>query len=116
MIKKLRATLLLMFVQASLADASEYLNFPVHRTIEHDGATRSFILHVPTDVKPNGPLIMVMHGYMGSAGEIMDYSGFNAIADREGFIVAYPEGTRDQFGYRFFTLVMTITLPAPLMT
>ena len=104
MIKKLRATLLLMFVQASLADASEYLNFPVHRTIEHDGATRSFILHVPADVKPNGSLIMVMHGYMGSAGEIMDYSGFNAIADREGFIVAYPEGTRDQFGYRFFNV------------
>lgn len=102
--KKLRATLLLMLVHASLTDASEYLDSPVHRTIEHDGATRSFTLHVPSDVKPSAPLVMVMHGYMGSAGEIMDYSGFNAIADREGFIVAYPEGTRDQFGYRFFNV------------
>ena len=102
--KKLRATLLLMLVHASLTDASEHLDSPVYRTIEHDGATRSFTLHVPSDVKPSAPLVMVMHGYMGSAGEIMDYSGFNAIADREGFIVAYPEGTRDQFGYRFFNV------------
>ncbi|MDB9734465.1 prolyl oligopeptidase family serine peptidase, partial [Porticoccaceae bacterium] len=102
--KKLRATLLLMLVHASLTDASEHLDSPVYRTIEHDGATRSFTLHVPSDVKSSAPLVMVMHGYMGSAGEIMDYSGFNAIADREGFIVAYPEGTRDQFGYRFFNV------------
>ena len=43
--KKLRATLLLMLVHASLTDASEYLDSPVYRTIEHDGATRSFTLH-----------------------------------------------------------------------
>ena len=93
-----------MLVHASLIDASDHLDSPVYRTIEHDGATRSFTLHVPADVKPSGPLVMVMPGYMASAGEIMDYSGFNAIADREGFIVAYPEGTRDQFGYRFFNV------------
>ena len=93
-----------MLVHASLTDASDHLDSPVYRTIEHDGATRSFILHVPADVKPNGSLVMVMHGYMGSVGEIMDYSGFNAIADREDFIVAYPEGTRNQFGYRFFNV------------
>ena len=102
--KKLRATLLLMLVHASLTDASEYLDSPVHRTIEHDGATRSFTLHIPADVKPSAPLLIVMHGYMGSAGEIMDYSGFNDIADREGFIVVYPEGTIDQHGYRFFNV------------
>ena len=104
MTKKLRATLLLILVHAGLTDASEYLDSPDYRTIEHDGATRSFILHIPADVKPSAPLVMVMHGYMGSAGEIMDYSGFNAIADRDGFIVAYPEGTIDQHGYRFFNV------------
>jgi polyhydroxybutyrate depolymerase len=101
--KKLRATLLLMLVHAGLTDGSEYLDYPDYRTIEHDGATRSFTLHVPADVKPSA-LVMVMHGYMGSVGEIMDYSGFNDIADREGFIVVYPEGTIDQHGHRFFNV------------
>ena len=96
--------MLLMLVHASLTDASDHLDSPVYRTIEHDGATRSFTLHVPADVKPSGPLVMVMPDYTASAGEIMDYSGFNAIADREDFIVAYPEGTRNQFGYRFFNV------------
>ena len=77
---------------------TERLNF------SHDGTERKYFLHVPVSLPQHAPLLIVMHGYTGSAGNIMEYSGLNQVADENGFVVAYPQGLRDDSGNRFFNV------------
>lgn len=63
-------------------------------TITHDGLERTYILHVPPEVgKEPAPLVIFYHGGTGTARHAARAYGFNELADREGFIVAYPNGT-----------------------
>lgn len=39
------------------------------------------------------PAVLVLHGGMGSAARMRATSGFDRLAEREGFIAVYPEGT-----------------------
>jgi polyhydroxybutyrate depolymerase len=48
------------------------------------------------------PLVLVLHGYGSSASEHQDYFGFDRDAAASGVVVAYPEGTRDREGNRFW--------------
>lgn len=61
--------------------------------IEHDGLPRSYIAHLPP--QRNGPLPVVinLHGGGGNARAQQQYSRMDALADREGFITVYPNGT-----------------------
>lgn len=63
-------------------------------TIEHDGAQREFLLHVPPNLDPSVPvpLVVDMHGLTSTAGAQAGLSGWRAKADEEGFIVAHPQG------------------------
>ncbi|MDO8389680.1 MAG: PHB depolymerase family esterase [Actinomycetota bacterium] len=58
-----------------------------------DGRDRLYHLHVPSDL-PAGPvpLLIALHGGMGSGVQFEENSGFDAIAEREGFLVVYPDG------------------------
>lgn len=60
-----------------------------------DNEEREFILYVPENLDPEKsvPLLLTFHGYTNSAENIMNYSGFNELADSMGFIVAYPQGS-----------------------
>ena len=62
-------------------------------TFEHDGLTRTYILHKPKSFVQNSPLLFVLHGFTSSANTIMTYSQMNLIADNNGFMVCYPQGT-----------------------
>jgi polyhydroxybutyrate depolymerase len=64
-------------------------------TIEHDGVTRSYVLHVPASLDRTKavPLLIELHGGGGSGETIDGTTGFYAIADREGFVVAAPSAT-----------------------
>ena len=73
-------------------------------TLSHNGRDRRYFLHVPENLPQHAPLLIVMHGYTGSAGNIMEYSGLNQVADENGFVVAYPQGVRDESGNRFFNV------------
>jgi len=68
-----------------------------HRqSLIHDGIVRSYLLRVPpaTGGGPEKmPLVIVLHGGGGNAANAESMSGFTALAAREGFIVAYPEGS-----------------------
>ena len=57
--------------------------------------TRRFIVHMPPQVREGRPLPVVLsfHGGGGTARGTQEYTGTDSIADREGFIVVYPEGT-----------------------
>ena len=58
------------------------------------GLDRSYLIHLPSPL-PAGPLpmVVVVHGGGGSAEGAHKQTGFNAYADRYGFIAVYPNGT-----------------------
>ena len=74
------------------------------RTIMHEGVEREFLVHIPDNLTEDSPIVFVIHGFTGSAKRIMEYSGMNAVADREGFMVIYPQGTTDSEGNTFFNV------------
>ncbi len=57
-------------------------------------AARTYLVHVPRDYSEERacPLILVLHGAFSTAEDIEKWSGFSDLADREGFVVAYPNG------------------------
>jgi polyhydroxybutyrate depolymerase len=68
---------------------------PVERVLHHSGIERSYLAYVPAallgrDVRP--PVLIVLHGGGGQARQIMAFTRFNAIAEREGFVALYPQG------------------------
>ncbi len=57
---------------------------------------RTYLVHASTafDGKAKLPLVVALHPFTGT-GEIMErMTGFSALADRENFIVAYPDGNQ----------------------
>lgn len=73
-------------------------------TLQHGGRRRSYLVHVPRNRLPQGPgvqagtarafpVVIAFHGGGGEADGFKDYAGLDAVADREGFIVVYPNGT-----------------------
>ncbi|MEZ6012483.1 MAG: alpha/beta fold hydrolase [Hyphomonas sp.] len=61
--------------------------------ISSDGTTRTYDIHRPDGLKGPSPLVIMLHGGGGSGKNGARMSGFNALADREGFTVVYPDGT-----------------------
>jgi polyhydroxybutyrate depolymerase len=70
--------------------------------IEVGGRSRSFLLHVPASVKESVPLLLAFHGGGGNAAGYQKSAGINRVANREGFAVAYPDGTGRRPGSRRF--------------
>ena len=62
-------------------------------SLRHVGRERTYLLHPPAN-KPEGklPLVIVLHGGRGRGERTERPSGMSAVSDREGFIVAYPDG------------------------
>lgn len=60
-----------------------------------DGRTRTYWLHVPRGARSDLPLplVLVFHGHEESATVVMHASDLDAEADRQGFLVAYPDGS-----------------------
>ncbi|MFT4551378.1 MAG: poly(3-hydroxybutyrate) depolymerase [Verrucomicrobiales bacterium] len=61
--------------------------------VEHGGKQRYFCLYVPANGadKPR-PLLVMLHGGSGNA-EVTSGMGFTRLAERENFVVIYPETT-----------------------
>lgn len=55
---------------------------------------RGYVLHVPRsyDASRPTPLVISLHGAALWGAAQREISGWNAVADREGFLVAYPSG------------------------
>jgi polyhydroxybutyrate depolymerase len=67
------------------------------------GRKREYVLYVPPSydrTKPT-PLVISMHGAGGWAVQQRDLSGWNRVADAQGFIVVYPSGV-DGVGARIW--------------
>ncbi len=58
------------------------------------GLTRTFLVHLaPSYGRHAQPLVIVYHGYNGSAVGLRNASHMNKLADQNGFIVVYPQGS-----------------------
>ena len=64
------------------------------RTLQVSGGLRRYLLYVPTAYRAGhpAPLVLVFHGGGGQGSGIAPHTGFSALAEREGFLVAYPDG------------------------
>jgi polyhydroxybutyrate depolymerase len=62
-----------------------------------DGDGRSYQLYVPASAGAHPPLVVALHRFTEDGAIMAKLTGFNELADREGFVVVYPDGP----GYRF---------------
>lgn len=64
-------------------------------SFQHDDLERTYLLQVPPayDGSQPVPLVLSFHGGGGNANTQIQTSGFSELADEEGFIVVYPNGT-----------------------
>jgi polyhydroxybutyrate depolymerase len=78
--------LIVLSISASCGDSKN--------TIIVDGVEREYYVHAPEsyDGSEPVPLVLALHGGGGNAEKMDKLTGFNDVADREGFIVVYPEG------------------------
>ncbi|MFM9951324.1 MAG: T9SS type A sorting domain-containing protein [Saprospiraceae bacterium] len=70
------------------------LHAQVSSSFMFEGVDRNYLTYVPATL-PQGspaPVVLVLHGFTQTAQGIMNYSGFNAIAETAGFIAVYPNG------------------------
>ena len=69
------------------------------------GRRRSYLLYVPRTYNPAvpTPLVISIHGYAEWPAHQMRISRWNDLADRYGFIVVYPSGTRFPLRWRTTT-------------
>ena len=63
--------------------------------LEHNGVTRQAILYVPESYNAGGDaaLMLNFHGFGDNAASFMGAADMRALAERDGFLVAYPQGT-----------------------
>ena len=65
------------------------------RAIDHAGGRRAYHLHVPPTFDPAKPwpVLLVLHGSGTDAGFVIRFTGLSELADREGFLAVFPNGT-----------------------
>ena len=68
------------------------------------GGDRPVTVRVPQsyDKTRPAPLLIVLHGYTGSGSGQEAYFGIQHEAEQRGFVTAYPDGTMDSRGDRFW--------------
>ncbi|MBN1407300.1 MAG: dienelactone hydrolase family protein [Calditrichaceae bacterium] len=65
------------------------------------GQNRNYLIHIPKNysISKKVPLVVLIHGAFSTAKHMQKQSGFSELADREGFLVAYPNGAFGLFGF-----------------
>lgn len=58
------------------------------------GLPRTFVYYAPSSLKANepAPVVIVAHGWLQSGQAMYDLAQYQSIADREGFVLVYPDG------------------------
>ncbi len=89
------------FVKSIPVDTKEVLktrkDVLKRKTIKHNGIEREYLIYVPKTYSPDKkvPLLFSFHGLEGDMYLNFHYTHFDKIADRENFIVVYPQGTKE---------------------
>ena len=74
-----------------------------------DNIKREYILYKPKALEENSPLVVFLHWYTGYAQDIINFTEFNAIADKYNFGVVYPEGLKDKEGIKHWNSGLRIS-------
>jgi polyhydroxybutyrate depolymerase len=81
---------ILLFIVVNMVQAQE--SDPKKKIFKIDNRERIYYLYISDNLQDNAPLVFVLHGYGGSAREIIDFAHMNTLADTFGFAVCYPQG------------------------
>jgi polyhydroxybutyrate depolymerase len=76
-------------------DSAGHVSLPVGSSIQHltvDGRDRTFRVYRPSELASPAPLVVMIHGGYGDAGQAETSYGWDAQADEDHFVVAYPDG------------------------
>ena len=67
---------------------------PQPGVIATPNGVRPYRAVVPPGLRPGAPIVVVLHGSRSCAGKMREQTGceFDRLAERDGFIVVYPEG------------------------
>jgi len=76
-------------LEAAIARVSAEL---AREAVRVGGVERTYYLHRPVSLTGPAPMLFVLHGGAGTALQRAAQTGFNSVADREGFVVVYPQG------------------------
>lgn len=70
------------------------------QTVSVDGQSRSYVLHLPPsyDASRRAPLVLDFHGIGESGDRERSSSPYPAVLDREGVVMAFPDGLRGPAG------------------
>jgi polyhydroxybutyrate depolymerase len=85
-----------LFVVATMAQSEKQLTPGDHnRSLVVDRRERSYIVHVPRgyDGSKPVPVLLVFYGGGSNAAQMVHFCGLDEKADKEGFLVVYPNGT-----------------------
>ena len=76
------------------------------RSLEFDGRTRRYLVHVPRNFDPSRPaaVILAFHGGGTNAKTMVRFSGLSEMANRIGFLVVYPNGSGRNPNYLTFNV------------
>jgi polyhydroxybutyrate depolymerase len=71
-------------------------------TITVGGTERTYLFHVPASYQAAqpAPLLIALHGLGETGGDMADMTGFDTLADAQGFIVVYPVGVEQSWADR----------------
>jgi poly(3-hydroxybutyrate) depolymerase len=64
------------------------------------GIARTFVYYAPADLDPSVPVPVVIaaHGFVMSGDMMFNITGYQALADREKFVVIFPDGDPESVG------------------
>jgi polyhydroxybutyrate depolymerase len=68
------------------------------------GGARPVTVHIPASYDPArpAPMLILLHGFTASGEEVDSYFNLGPAAEARGFVYAYPDGTFDADGNRFW--------------
>lgn len=79
--------------------------------MQFGGKARNYVLHLPPGGGSRLPLMFILHGFGGNAAGMQSMVKMDAIADREKFVVAYPNavnGNWDQAGDSDWKFILAV--------
>lgn len=82
------------------------------KSFTHQGLLREYRVYIPAvyDGTSSVPLVFNLHGYTSNNIQQEAYGDFRPIADTANFILVHPNGTFDQYGYRYWN---AFSYPSP---
>jgi polyhydroxybutyrate depolymerase len=69
------------------------------QTLQISGSERTYLMHLPTGDRSERPLplVLVLHGAQMTSALMAEVTDLNAWADKEGFVVVYPQGLEQRW-------------------